>query len=1069
MEILKHIKMKKITLLFLAMIVSGICLKAQSFNATYPFTGVNTTSGTTDPTPVPTATGLTFGSFSAVGASTNSNATGRFSFTGWPTGSTNGNTLYSQMTGSMDTARYFEVTLTPDAGYSMSLDTITFDVRRSGTGIRSYVVRSSIDGYTTNIANTISPTNANLSLQGTNEIFINTDFTNNLSGSMALLTGGSFGSLTSPVTFRFYAWNAEAASGTFSLDNVHIYGYATSLLPAIVSDPQNLSICQGSSAIFNAVASNAVSYQWEEDNGTGFVAISNSSVYSGVDTDSLIILNTTGMTGYVYHCVVTNGYGNATTLSATLTVNAPVTPSVTIPPSLTLCAGNDVLGVATGVNDGASPTYTWNVINLGPVGNGPSLYIPAGTIIPGTYSVYCELTVSETCVTVQTVDSDTMTVIVNPAPAIPVITAVANVLSTSSNDTYQWYFGASPLGTNQSETVTSTGIYSVQVGNSFGCTAMSANYSFDGSPIINTQPIDASVCSGAQAVFTLNATDAITYQWEEDNGTGFVAISNSSFYSGVDTETLNVLNSTGMSGYVYHCVITNSFGTTVSNSVVLTESAPVTPSVSIPTSLTICENMDVTGTATGLNDGATPTYVWYVVGMGPGGTGQTLFVPAGTIPVGSYQVYCELTSSLGCTTIQTVDSDTMLLVVNPAPTIPIVSALANVLSTSTYDTYQWYLGAAAMGTTQSETATQTGTYSVDVSNSFGCTAVSADFYFDGSPAITSQPIDASVCDGSTAMFIVGATDAVSYQWEEDNGSGYVAISNSSVYTGVDTDTLRILNTTGLTGYTYHCVISNSFGTTTSNAAILTSSAPVTPSVTIPASMTICANVDVTGYATGVNDGTTPTYVWNLVNMGPVGTGQTLFVPAGTIPPGTYQVYCELTSSLGCTTAQTVDSDTLLLVVNPAPTPIVSAVANVLSTGTFASYQWYYGTTALGTNQSETVSQSGIYTVMVTNASGCSAVSADYNFVYVGIENMIAEQNVSIYPNPSTDGTFILDLGIATNTSISVYNVIGKLVMNKEVAIGGKQIINLSSEANGCYFVSIKNDKSSTTQKVTITK
>src|ERR1035437_965516 len=95
---------KKITL-FLSAIVFSIYSNAQSFSALYTFDSVKTgTSGLIDPSFVPTATGVTFGSFSATGTATNPNAAARFSFTGWPTGSANGDSLFSQMTGAISTS-----------------------------------------------------------------------------------------------------------------------------------------------------------------------------------------------------------------------------------------------------------------------------------------------------------------------------------------------------------------------------------------------------------------------------------------------------------------------------------------------------------------------------------------------------------------------------------------------------------------------------------------------------------------------------------------------------------------------------------------------------------------------------------------------------------------------------------------------------------------------------------------------------------------------------------------------------------------------------------------------------
>ena len=224
--------MKKIILL-VVIAITTVCVKAQSFVATYTFDSVKTTSGTTDPSFVPTATGLTFGSFTAVGTPANPNAASRFSFTGWSTGSTGGtaDSLYSGMTGALNTAMYYEVTLTPTSGYSIAFDTILFSARRSSTGPRSYSVRSSADAFAANITNAIVPANGIVNIQGINEFFYkhdtNSNALNTVNGNIILLSGGSFNALTNPITFRFYAWNAEASGGSFGIDNIRIVGTAT--------------------------------------------------------------------------------------------------------------------------------------------------------------------------------------------------------------------------------------------------------------------------------------------------------------------------------------------------------------------------------------------------------------------------------------------------------------------------------------------------------------------------------------------------------------------------------------------------------------------------------------------------------------------------------------------------------------------------------------------------------------------------------------------------------------------------------------------------------------------------
>lgn len=213
--------MKKTTLLFLA-IISSFCAQAQ---LVYAFDSVKTTSGTIDPTPLPTVTGVTLGAFMATGTPPNSLAAARFDFADWANGSTGGlgDTVYALMTGVVNTGEYYEVTITPQAGYTMTADSIKFGFERSGTGVRTYSVRSSLDGYTLNLPAVYGLPTTNVDVQPGNIFYLKRDITTPQNRNI-ILPGASFVNLTTPVTFRFYAWNSEAPTGTFSIDNVTFIG-----------------------------------------------------------------------------------------------------------------------------------------------------------------------------------------------------------------------------------------------------------------------------------------------------------------------------------------------------------------------------------------------------------------------------------------------------------------------------------------------------------------------------------------------------------------------------------------------------------------------------------------------------------------------------------------------------------------------------------------------------------------------------------------------------------------------------------------------------------------------------
>jgi PKD repeat protein len=192
----------------------------------YSFASVTPTSGATDTTSVLATEGVDFGDFTAVGVAANSSDSMRFSFAGWDTGAPDTTTVYDSLTGSINTSKYYEVTLTPEFGKILTLTGITFNFQRSSTGVRTYAVRSSVNNYSSNLSASINPSNALLSVNGTNVFFCNNDTTTSLVGSRITLTGPNYSNILAPITFRFYGWNAEDTLGTYSIDNVNFIGSA---------------------------------------------------------------------------------------------------------------------------------------------------------------------------------------------------------------------------------------------------------------------------------------------------------------------------------------------------------------------------------------------------------------------------------------------------------------------------------------------------------------------------------------------------------------------------------------------------------------------------------------------------------------------------------------------------------------------------------------------------------------------------------------------------------------------------------------------------------------------------
>lgn len=113
-------------------------------------------------------------------------------------------------TSGFDTSKYYQFTVTPSSGYTLTLESLVFDARRSGNGPTDGSVRSSLDGYATNIGTFTPPTNNN------------TNQTVNLS---------SFTNISAPLSFRIYGFNAGQNNGTMRLDNVTLNGSVASAVP----------------------------------------------------------------------------------------------------------------------------------------------------------------------------------------------------------------------------------------------------------------------------------------------------------------------------------------------------------------------------------------------------------------------------------------------------------------------------------------------------------------------------------------------------------------------------------------------------------------------------------------------------------------------------------------------------------------------------------------------------------------------------------------------------------------------------------------------------------------------
>lgn len=128
--------------------------------------------------------------------------------------------------------------------------------------------------------------------------------------------------------------------------------------PGIVTQPSDTSVCEKSSAFFEIIAVNTSAYQWQENDGNGWINLDGTIPYiEGQNTPRLQIIDANlGLNGYRYRCVVSDlDQNELASQPAMLHVYEP--PVVTLNPTNTEVCKNDVAVFSVRADNGTA--YQW--------------------------------------------------------------------------------------------------------------------------------------------------------------------------------------------------------------------------------------------------------------------------------------------------------------------------------------------------------------------------------------------------------------------------------------------------------------------------------------------------------------------------------------------------------------------------------------------------------------------------------------------------------------------------------------------------------------------------------------
>jgi uncharacterized delta-60 repeat protein len=370
------------------------------------------------------------------------------------------------------------------------------------------------------------------------------------------------------------------------------------------------------------------------------------------------------------------------------------------------------------------------------------------------------------------------------------------------------------------------------------------------------------------------------------------------------------------------------------------------------------------------------------------------------------------------------------------------------LSSSEKGFLQWYRNniAIAGATDTVYSATQTGLYTLSATNLKGCgtsSPVSVTVTISFIPSITaSGPV--TFCAGDHITLTSNAYGG--NQWYRDG----VAII------GATNQTLEI-NTNGI--YTAK-VTANGCESTPSNEikVTVTNIIPSAPSITASGDTTFCSGTSLVL----TSDATTDNQWFKNGVLMNGSTGASLNV-------NTSGIYTSKVITGGC---QSQPSNAIVVRVNGRPNqPLVNWDGVNMSTSSgYAQYQWFFNDTAIISGDSNVYkpTQIGRYKVKITDIVGCSNTSEPFDFVVLGVTDVIVgDAKLRWYPNPA-HSLLNVDLINVRNNKLhaELYDVTGRFI-KKQLLNKNNNQLTVQGLTTGLYQLIIYNGREKTVVKVMI--
>jgi hypothetical protein len=638
---------------------------------------------------------------------------------------------------------------------------------------------------------------------------------------------------------------------------------------------------------------------------------------------------------------------------------------------------------------------------------------------------------------------------VNPLPTVNVgndttlcPSSTLTLDAGNSGSTYAW----NDLTTNQTNTVSTAGLYSVTVTNAAGCAKADSIQVDVASPIVVDLGADTTQCAGTIVLDAGNAT--LSHLWSDATTTQTLTASTSGSYS---------------------VKVTDAFGCNAFDTVLVTIHS--NPIVDLGADTTQCA-----GTVT-LNAGNTGVgYLW-----NDASSAQTLIASN----TGTYSVV--VTDANGCKGTDTVD-----VTIHSLPIVQLGADTAQCAGTVLLDagntgaSYVWNDATTA----QTLTASVTGTYAVEVTDGNGCKASDSILVSIYANPVVNLGADTSSCGGTVTLDAGNA--GANYLWNNAttlqqlnatvSGTYSVLVTTANGCKASDTVVVTINSNpvVALGADTAQCSGTVSLNAGNAGATYLWSNASTTQTIVATASGLYAVEVTnsngckgsdtivVTLYALPtVNLGADKTQCGGSVNLDAGNTGASFLWSTGASSQnisasstGVYSV--KVTDANGCTKGDTVN-----VTINALPTvslavpqdTICSNAGTISLSGGLPMGGVYSGTGVASNIFNPSVAGVGKDTITYsyTDANGCSATATDVIVVKLctGIDEPRQLSPVSVYPNPTEHTIYVEGLPFASNAVFQIVDMQGKLIQETILSSASSSYqIDVTDLASGMYMLRI---------------